>query len=332
MQRFRLLALPALAGFLVAATPLAKMAAPWPDALDSPAAFDEASRAEIAMGAPSTAAELAFAAALASCAREKRRFCAGLAAARAEIQALPPRYAAWRAASAAFHAAYGQEEARLVALAAKTTSEIVRLDPSELLGPELADKQILLSFDDGPATGTATEELTAFLRREKLNGFFFLVGANLSPRVEQSGAKAVSSWYEGMCLGWHGARHVPHTSLESAGASIDAGKAALSLLGVIEPRFFRPPFGQRSGEVLAHLRFGGWTNVLWNLDSQDWSPQLEAQDVARRVETLILTKRRGIALFHDVHPKARVALPALIARFAGSGVSWMDCRELGKRT
>ena len=45
------------------------------------------------------------------------------------------------------------------------------------------------------------------------------------------------------------------------------------------------------------------------------------------METLMLTRRRGIALFHDVHPKAKLALPRIIARFKDAGVTCADCHQ-----
>ncbi|HTN30412.1 MAG TPA: hypothetical protein VL178_06210 [Pseudomonas sp.] len=45
---------------------------------------------------------------------------------------------------------------------------------------------------------------------------------------------------------------------------------------------------------------------------------------------LMLIKRRGVLLFHDVHGKARDALPTVFAAL-GEAVSWPDCRELAAR-
>jgi hypothetical protein len=68
--------------------------------------------------------------------------------------------------------------------------------------------------------------------------------------------------------------------------------------------------------------------VLWNIDSQDWQAQVTPPLAAGRVESLMLLWRRGIILFHDIRPKARLALPQLWRALEGSGVRWMDCREL----
>jgi hypothetical protein len=40
--------------------------------------------------------------------------------------------------------------------------------------------------------------------------------------------------------------------------------------------------------------------------------------------TLMLIKRHGVLLFHDVHPKAKVALPVIFGKL-GAAVEWRDC-------
>jgi hypothetical protein len=43
--------------------------------------------------------------------------------------------------------------------------------------------------------------------------------------------------------------------------------------------------------------------------------------------TLMLIKRHGVLLFHDVHPKAKSALP-IIFNELGNAVEWRDCHKL----
>jgi hypothetical protein len=64
--------------------------------------------------------------------------------------------------------------------------------------------------------------------------------------------------------------------------------------------------------------------ALWNIDSQDWQHQISSEDIVNRMLGLMLIKRRGVLLFHDVHPKAALALPAIFQALADS-VTWRDC-------
>ena len=68
--------------------------------------------------------------------------------------------------------------------------------------------------------------------------------------------------------------------------------------------------------------------MLWNIDSQDWQAPKDASLVAGRVLTLMLLWRRGVILFHDVHPTASAALPQVFDALDGGAANWLDCREL----
>jgi hypothetical protein len=80
--------------------------------------------------------------------------------------------------------------------------------------------------------------------------------------------------------------------------------------------------------VLAALRRGGFEDMLWNIDSRDWSPHVDGPAATHRVTALMLTKRRGILLFHDVFPTARIALPEILSSFGQAGITWLDCHAV----
>ncbi|MBX9705213.1 MAG: polysaccharide deacetylase family protein, partial [Gammaproteobacteria bacterium] len=69
--------------------------------------------------------------------------------------------------------------------------------------------------------------------------------------------------------------------------------------------------------------------ALWNIDSQDWNANVDAEAVVNRVVALMLIKRHGVILFHDIHPKAKVALPIIFEQL-GDAVLWNDCSLLAK--
>ena len=75
------------------------------------------------------------------------------------------------------------------------------------------------------------------------------------------------------------------------------------------------------------LTANGLTVVLWNIDSQDWNAKISAQQSANRVMSLMLLWRRGLILFHDIHPKAQLAVPWLLEKTRASGITWDDCRS-----
>lgn len=171
----------------------------WPDAMDSPAGFDRASRAEILVFAAIIAdatdrneealkSELRINSVdMTSVARIRDRlldnlfknyqnaskrcsaaepFCAALSSRGSLTEAgkalpgnLPDRYRSWFGNAQLFHRRYANELIRLAALFPKVTSEIDTFTASERNGAELADKHFLLTFDDGPTNDKGNTDL-----------------------------------------------------------------------------------------------------------------------------------------------------------------------------
>lgn len=239
--------------------------------------------------------------------------------------------AAWRQAAEAFHTTYLYEQVRLAALFPRISSEIARLDPQELTGTELPDRHFALSFDDGPSRNDETERLLRWLQDNGDSALFFVLGENLERRLGNQSAAVLGERYRGQCLASHGYRHAPHPKLADWQDSLDR---TASLIVRVQPDtptgsvWFRPPYGQRTLEQAHYLAAHDGRVVLWNIDSQDWNAKLPAAAMQDRLVTLMLLWRRGILLFHDVHPKARQALPELRHFMDASGLSLSGCQEL----
>jgi peptidoglycan-N-acetylglucosamine deacetylase len=242
---------------------------------------------------------------------------------------LPQAFRAWREDARAFHHAYADEQLRLAALFPHPTSEIRGLSENERNGFELADRRFLLTFDDGPSPkGGASDRLIDVLREAGRNGVFFLLGERLAARRSQQPADALREDYSGMCVASHGWSHRSHQAWpEWQNSVIDSAKSTEQAFGSLYRPLFRPPYGQRKTDSDTFFTQQGMGVALWNIDSQDWSSQLTSADVRGRVVSLMLLWRRGVILFHDVHDKAREALPNLWSDTNGAGVVWMDCRR-----
>ncbi|MGC4008966.1 MAG: polysaccharide deacetylase family protein [Pseudomonas sp.] len=238
-------------------------------------------------------------------------------------------YRTWQLASQRFHYAYLTEQLRLAALFPRISSEIARFDVSERNGDELSDRQFLLSFDDGPtARGGNSDKLVSILREQGLHATFFILGSNLQARLDRNSAQELAALYEGQCVALHGWEHRSHAQWgqwqESALRTAALVKSILP--GDYQP-LFRPPYGQRRSDAYVTLGDLGVQVSLWNIDSQDWSGAVSAEQAEQRVQTLMLLWRRGIILFHDIHAKAQSAVPALIRANGNAGVQWLDCRQ-----
>jgi peptidoglycan-N-acetylglucosamine deacetylase len=277
-----------------------------------------------------------FAAASKGCSAQKDVACPGKALGAEELgvfatnfdQGLPDPLRPWYADAKAFHRTYLYEQLRLAALFPSPTSEALAYSDDEITGFELPDRTFMLTFDDGPAPkGKTTDALLAALRKTKVNGTFFMLGDALDARLKATSPEEVRALYEGECVASHGRVHESHQKKPDWQDSITFTDDLIrkTFPAVAEKTvLFRPPYGQRKKELAAFLAGKRSREMLWNLDSQDWNAKIDAAQVTARMESLILLWRRGILLFHDVHEKAPVAIPALVQAF-GPAATWADC-------
>ena len=124
-----------------------------------------------------------------------------------------------------------------------------------------------LTFDDGPGSGTTT--LLGSLRQYGLRATMFNTGQNAAANPALVRAQVSA----GMWVGNHSYTH-PHLTQQSQ-ATIDSEisrtQQAIAAAGGGTPRLFRPPYGETNATVKAEEARYGLTEILWNVDSQDWN-------------------------------------------------------------
>lgn len=236
---------------------------------------------------------------------------------------LPENMKSWYNGAQLFYEYYAYEQLRLAALFPRITSEILLLDETEQNGLGYDDKQFLLTFDDGPTVkGGNTDQTIAVLKKHDEKAVFFVIGDVLNRRLNKDGSENLKMLYENMEVGSHGKVHKVHPKYADWEYSLNYTDSIINKAIGVQNKYFRPPYGQRNSLIVDHLKNKGQICVLWNIDSQDWNAKINSQEVADRVLTLMLLWRRGIILFHDIHPKAKVALPKIWKQLEGSGVRW----------
>ena len=234
---------------------------------------------------------------------------------------------AWYQASQTFFSYYLYEQARLASLFPRTTSEIEKLDNSEMQGFNYKDGEFLLTFDDGPKY-KRTKAINKMLAKRDIHGFFFLLGNNLEKAIKNRGSQKIANLYKGSCVGSHGFIHKSHQHLKTWKSSYNKTRELIMQNGLNREKiWFRPPYGQRHQKLINHLKSLGDRVMLWNIDSQDWNRKLNAKKIEDRVLTLMLLHRKGIILFHDIHPKAIKVVESLDA-YRDKWIKWVDCRDL----
>ncbi len=241
-------------------------------------------------------------------------------------------YTGWIEPSHQFHVRYLDEQLRKAALLPQTSSEVERLSSRERNGDELNDRMFVLTFVGGPgADGGSTDALTEYLRKQKLQGTFFILGNRLQQRRDTGAANALSQLYAGQCVGIQGWEYRSHAQWQGWQDSIKRAQARVQAdLPAQYVPLFRPPYGQRRADGEAFMASQQLRVSLWDIDAQDDGP-LTAEASAQRVMTLMLLWRKGVIQFHDSLPKAQLAVEWLLRNTVQSGIGWEDCRDYAYR-
>jgi peptidoglycan/xylan/chitin deacetylase (PgdA/CDA1 family) len=236
-------------------------------------------------------------------------------------------YARWAAPADAFSQRYLNELLRMAALFPQTSSEVERYNSDELSGEEMPDRTFLLNFESGPTVADrATDWLADFMRQQKINATFFVLGKNLQGRLDASSPQALQTLYRQQCVGLQGWEYRSHAHWNDWQDSVE--RSAALVQQTLPDNFvplFRPPYGHRRADSGQFFRDQQLQVSLWNIDSQDATGRITAEQAAHRVLTLMLLWRRGNIVFHDSTDKAQQAIPWLMANTAQSGVIWEDC-------
>lgn len=178
----------------------------------------------------------------------------------------------------------------------------------------LRDREVVLTFDDGPVPGKTSAILKA-LQEECTKATFFSVGrmARAYPRLAR---KIVA---KGHTLAHHTHRHSRLTafSLESAGDRIDRGIAQVEKAAYgarqATPRvpFFRYPYLASNRSLGRMVAAKGLIAFGANIDSRDWA--LKSGDaILKRIMKRLKKDRKGIILMHDIHSRTAGMLPRLL--------------------
>jgi len=209
------------------------------------------------------------------------------------------------------------------------TSRILHVDTSRLrVGRKhfpdtlaLNDKEVVLTFDDGPFPPT-TGKILDILKAECVRATFFMVGrmAAAAPAI----AERVRA--EGHTVAYHTYSHPLLTRLhpDRAMAEIERGIAAVNAAAYgaagkqPEPVLFRFPGFASSPALLARVAAHGFVVFGADLWASDWNrmtPQAELRQVMGR----LAKSGGGILLMHDTKRQTAAMLPALLRRLKTQG-------------
>ena len=182
----------------------------------------------------------------------------------------------------------------------------------------LQDKEVVLTFDDGPWPNNTAAVLRA-LAEECTKGLFFSVGkhATYHPEILKQVLAA------GHTVGTHTWSHANLNSkkmteqqvLDELEKGFSAVKAAL---GQPPAPFFRFPQLQHNPAAMAYLGTRNVAMFSTDLDSFDFRSK-NADQIVTTVMTKVDKLGKGIILMHDFQKATGEAMPTLLARLKAGG-------------
>jgi len=182
----------------------------------------------------------------------------------------------------------------------------------------LTDKEVVLTFDDGPWPSNTPAVLKA-LADECTKAVFFPIGkhATYHPEILKQVAAA------GHTIGAHTWSHANLNSKKMtdqlAKDEIEKGYSAVRLaLGAAPAPFFRFPELQHAPAAMAYLGSRNIAIFSCDLDSFDFRAK-SAEQIVSTVMTKLDKQGKGIILMHDFQKHTAEAMPTLLRRLKAGG-------------
>ncbi|MBS0232997.1 MAG: polysaccharide deacetylase family protein [Proteobacteria bacterium] len=181
----------------------------------------------------------------------------------------------------------------------------------------LQDKEVVLTFDDGPQKYT-TEAVLKALADECVKATFFSIGkmALGYPEIIREVAKA------GHTIGTHTWSHKAIGKLKTFDDGKDEIERGFSAVhravgGPIAP-FFRFPTLVDTQEAVAYLGKRNIAMFSTDIDSVDYKTQT-ADHLVKSLMQKLDKRGKGILLMHDIHKRTAQALPVILAQLKAKG-------------
>jgi peptidoglycan/xylan/chitin deacetylase (PgdA/CDA1 family) len=134
------------------------------------------------------------------------------------------------------------------------------------------EREIALTFDDGPWSQPPTAEFLSVLEREHVRATFFEIGRQIGP-YDPGGVVERRMLADGDMIGDHTWSHPDMALLppvQQALQLIQTASAIRQSTG-FTPCLWRPPGGAISPSLVSLARSIGFLTIMWNVDPRDWS-------------------------------------------------------------
>ncbi|MFE9623620.1 polysaccharide deacetylase family protein [Streptomyces sp. NPDC006527] len=197
----------------------------------------------------------------------------------------------------------------VVAMAAAGTVTVNAATPAQAAA---CNGYVGLTFDDGPSTNTPA--LLNALKQNGLRATMFNQGRYAAANPSQVRAQVDA----GMWVGNHSYTHPHLTQLgqSQVDSELSRTQQAIADVGGGTPRLFRPPYGETNATVKSVAAKYGLTEIIWDVDSQDWN----GASTDAIVQAAGRLTNGQIILMHDWSANTLAAIPRIAKGLAARGL------------
>src|SRR3984893_10403073 len=183
----------------------------------------------------------------------------------------------------------------------------------------LADKEDVLTFDDGPWPGNTPAVLKA-LADECTKAVFFPIGKHATYHPEILKQVAAAGHTVGAHTWSHANLNAKKMTEQQAKDEIEKGYSAVKMaLGAAPSPFFRFPQLEHNPQVMEYFGTRNVAMFSCDLDSFDFRKGATPDKVVNTVMTKLDKLGKGIILMHDFQKSTADALPVLLSRLKAGG-------------
>ena len=194
------------------------------------------------------------------------------------------------------------------------------LFPNRVWQIPTAQKEIFLSFDDGPHP-RITPLVLDMLATHGAKASFFCIG----DRVKRFPGIYQRILDEGHAIGNHTFHHLNGWKTNDADYLTNITAAALC----IDSRLFRPPYGRIKGSQARAIVAKGFKTIMWTVLSGDYDAKLNPAQCANRVLENI--EPGFIFLFHDAEKAEKNMLFALEKLLEACKIQGFRCEKINDK-
>lgn len=199
--------------------------------------------------------------------------------------------------------------------------ESVDVDKTYKIDSIKKNKNIVLTFDDGP--GNDTEKILDVLKEYDAKATFFVLGN----RIKTYSSVILRELNEGHEIGSHTYSHKDLVTLSDSGVlnQINSTNTAFNSLTGKHIKLVRPPYGSFNDKVSSLVNY---PLILWNVDSKDW----EYRDATKTANWILKKASDGaIVLMHDIHKFNVETLKQILPELEARGYNFITVSDLASK-